>query len=285
LTLGEGHRRDHTTAGERAKDWLLRWSPLFVFLLLALPLPAYFFFRYFTATEAVGEYLLLALTSLVVASFFGLLAALAVVFYRRLWERRLRDRLASDGVTADELSWFTPELTAAERRSLEHLSAQNPLLADAYRETLAARLTAARLLAHSRSEAAAVERRLQSAAALPAESRRQLEDDLHEDRARLARVQTEAAEHHREAEARLQTIEAMAERDASHAETELSLQRLGSLRENIPLGLTAARLEQEARAEVEREMRELSKNDAAVASVKPEPDDDARPDTLQRPTN
>jgi hypothetical protein len=283
--LGDGNRRDHTTAGERAKAWLLRWSPLFVFLLLALPLPAYFFFRYFTATEAVGEYLLLALTSLGVASFFGLLAALAVVFYRRLWERRLRDRLASDGVTADELSWFTPELTAAERRSLKHLSAQNPLLADAYRETLAARLTAARLLAHARAEAAAVERRLQSAAALPAESRRQLEDDLHEDRARLARVQGEAAEHHREAEARLQTIEAMAERDASRDETELALQRLGSLRENVPLGLTAARLEQEARDEVEREMRELSTSDTAGASVKPEPDADARADTLQRPTN
>jgi hypothetical protein len=126
---------------------------------------------------------------------------------------------------------------------------------------------------------------LQSAAALPAENRRQLEDDLHKDRARLTRVQSEAAEHYREAEARLQTIEAMAERDTSHAETEVALQRLGSLRENVPLGLTAARLEQEARDEVEREMRELSTHDAAEASGKTEPDADAPPDTLQRPTN
>lgn len=262
--MGERRSRDNTTAGERAKARLLRWSPLFVFLLLALPLPAYFFFRYFTATEAVGEYLLLALTSLGLASVFGLLAALAVVFYRKLWERRLRERLAADGVTEGELSWFMSELTDAERRALRLMSARNPLLADAYRETLAARVTASRVLARARGEAEMVERRLRSAASLPAENRRQLEEDLQKDRARLARVQTEAAEHYRETEARLQTIEAMADRDASHADTELALQRLGTVRDNVPLGLNAARLEQEAREEIEREMREPSTPDAGT---------------------
>jgi hypothetical protein len=169
-----------------------------------------------------------------------------------------------DGVTEGELSWFISELTDAERHALRQMSARNPLLADAYRETLAARVTASRVLARARAEAETVERRLRSAASLPAENRRQLEEDLQKDRARLARVQTEAAEHYRETEARLQTIEAMADRDASHAETELALQRLGSVRENVPLGLNAARLEQEAREEVEREMREPSTPDAAA---------------------
>jgi hypothetical protein len=279
--LVEGRQPGKTTAGERATAALLRWSPLFVFLLLALPLPAYFLFRYFTAAEAVGEYLLLALTSLGVASVFGLLAALAVVLYRKFWERRLRERLASDGVTADELSWFMSELTTAERRALRQMGEQNPLLADAYRETLAARLTAARVLARARAETAVVERRLQTAAGLPADSRRELEEDLQKDRARLARVQAEAAEHHRETEARLQTIEAMADRDASHAETELALRRLGSLRENVPLGLTSTRLEQDAREEVERELRELSAHDAsAEAAAKTDPDADARPNPM-----
>jgi hypothetical protein len=284
--LGEGRRRDNTTAGERAKARLLRWSPPFVFLMLALPLPAYFLFRYFTATEAVGEYLLLAMTSLGVASVFGLLAALAVIFYRKLWERRLRERLAADGVTENELSWFMSELTDAERHALRQMSARNPLLADAYRETLAARVTASRVLARARTEAETVERRLQSAAGLPPQNRRQLEDDLQKDRARLSRVQSEAAEHYRESEARLQIIEAMADRDASHDETELALQRLGSIRDNVPLGLDATRLEQEAREEVERELRQPLTPDAfAETSGKTVPDADARPNSLPRPGN
>jgi hypothetical protein len=266
------------TAGERAWAALLRWSPLLLFLLLALPLPAYFLFRYFTATEAVGEYMLLALTSLGVASIFGLLAAFAVVLYRKFWERRLRERLAADGVTTDELPWFMSELTAAERRALKQMSARNPLLADAYRETLAARVTATRVLARARDEAAAVERRLQTAANLPAPNRRELEEGLLKDRERLARVQYEAEEHRRETEARLQIIEAMAERNASRDETELALQRLGSVRENVPLGLASARLEQDAREEVEKELRELSKPGAAADSTGTTmPDADARP--------
>ncbi|HYY98289.1 MAG TPA: hypothetical protein VE642_06845, partial [Pyrinomonadaceae bacterium] len=116
--LSRGINRDGMTAGERAKARLLAWSPLLAFLLLALPLPAYFLFRYLTATENVGEYMLFALTSLGVFSLFGLVAAFAVVFYRRLWERRLRERLAADGVTAVELRWFESELTPEQRRAL-----------------------------------------------------------------------------------------------------------------------------------------------------------------------
>ena len=264
------------TAGERLKAALLRWSPLLVFFLLALPLPAYFLFRYFTATEAVGEYMLLALTSLGLASFFGLLAAFAVVLYRKFWERRLREKLAADGVTADELSWFMSEVTAGQRRALKEMGRRNPLLADAYRETLAARVTAARVLARARAEAAVVEGRLRSAARLNAPNRGELEEDLRKDRARLARVQGEAAEHYREIEARLQIIEAMADRDASQAETELALRRLGSVRENLPLGLASLRLEQDAREEVEKELRELSPPATAGGN---EPDADARPNS------
>jgi hypothetical protein len=264
------------TAGERLKAALLRWSPLLVFLLLALPPPAYFLFCYFTATEAVGEYMLLALTSLGLASIFGLLAAFAVVLYRKFWERRLREKLAADGVTAGELSWFMSEVTAGQRRALKEMGRRNPLLADAYRETLAARVTAARVLARARAEAAVVEGRLRSAARLTAPNRGELEEDLRKDRARLARVQGEAAEHYREIEARLQIIEAMADRDASQAETELALRRLGSVRENLPLGLTALRLEQDAREEVEKELRELS---TPATAGENEPGADARPNS------
>ena len=251
-------KRDGLTAGERAKSKLLAWSPLAAFLLLALPLPAYFLFRYFTATENVGEYMLFALSSLGVFSLFGLVAAFAVVFYRRLWERRLRERLAADGVTAEELRWFESELTDEQRRSLREMEARKPLLAGAYRETLAARVTAARVLASARRDAELVERRVKTAEGFQTSNRAELEQGLRKDRERLSRVEGEAAEHLSEMDARLLLIESLASRDASEAETETALKRLGSVRENLPLGLEGIREEQEAREEVERELRELS---------------------------
>lgn len=249
-------KRDGLTGGERLKSKLLAWSPLFVFLLLALPLPAYFLFRYFTATENVGEYMLFALTSLGVFSVFGLVAAFAVVFYRKFWERRLRERLATDGVTADELRWFGSELSDEQRRTLREMDARKPLLAGAYRETLAARVTAARVLASARRDAEMVERRIRTAEGFQTSNRAELEDGLRKDRERLSRVEGEAAEHLNEMDARLLQIESLASRDASEAETEVALKRLGSVRETLPLGLEGLREEQEAREEIERELRE-----------------------------
>jgi chlorite dismutase len=84
-----------------------------------------------------------------------------------------------------------------------------------------------------------------------------LEEDLHKDRLRLERVRREADEHAREMDARLQMIEAIASRDASQAETELALKRLGAVRQNRPLTLDTIRDEQQALEEVEQELRQL----------------------------
>jgi uncharacterized membrane protein len=249
------------TAGERMKSKLLAWSPLVAFLLLALPLPAYFLFRYFTATENVGEYMLFALTSLGLFSLFGLVAAFAVVFYKRLWERKLRERLAADGVTAGELRWFESELTDEQRRTLREMEARKPLLAGAYRETLAARVTAARVLASARRDSILVERRIRTAEGFQTSNRAELEQGLRKDSERLSRVEVEAAEHLSEMDARLLTIESLASRDASEAETETALRRLSSARENLPLGLEGLREELDAREEIERELRELPPQD------------------------
>jgi uncharacterized membrane protein len=248
-------KADGMTSGERLQSRLLTWSPLLAFLLLALPLPAYFLFRYFTATENVGEYMIFALTSLGVFSVFGLVAAFAVIFYRRVWERRLRERLAADGVTAEELRWFESELTEEQRRTLQEMEARKPLIAGAYRETLAARVTAARVLASARRDAQLVERRIKTAEGFQTSNRAELEQGLRGDRDRLSRVEGEAAEHLSEMDARLLLIESLASRDASEAETETALQRLGSVRENLPLGIEGLRYEQEAREEIERELR------------------------------
>jgi hypothetical protein len=245
------------TANDRLKAWLLRWSPLLVFLLVTLPLPAYFLFRYFTVATNPGEELLVALTTLGLFSLFGAVAAFVVYLYRRFWERQLRERLAADGVTADELSLFTSELSTEQRRTLREMEARNPLLADAYRETLAARLTATRVLARARTDAEQVERRRQSLSGLQARGRAEVEEDLRKDQERLERVRREADEHARELEARLQLIEAVASRDVSQAETELALKRLGNASDNRPLALDSVRESQAALEEIEAEMRQL----------------------------
>ena len=108
-------------------------------------------------------FLVLAITSVP----FSLIAALAVLvfllLYRRRWARQLRNRLASDGITADEVGFFLNELTSGEKRALREMEKRQPLLADAYRETLALRLNASRLTSSARRNLLQVERRISRA--------------------------------------------------------------------------------------------------------------------------
>jgi hypothetical protein len=256
------------SAGDRMAARLFRWLPWLALAVCALPLPAYFLSQYFTATENVGEYMLFALTSLGAGTLGGLIAALFVVLYRRGWEKRLREKLAADGVTAEELQWFASELTGTQRRALKQMDEQSPLLAGAYRETLAARLTAARVLAGARRDASEVERRLADASRLQSSGRAALEEDLRKDRARLERILRETGEHQEEIETRLQAIEALATRRASEAETEIALLRLGAVRAQAPLALEDARAESDARDEIDQELREkLARHQRDLASI------------------
>lgn len=245
-------------ARERTTLFFLRHAPWLTFLIIALPAPVYFLLRYFnTASGAeAGELMLLAMTTLAAGSIIGLIAVVLLLVYRWQWEKRLRNKMAADGVTTDELSWFTAELTKAERRALREIEVRNPLLADAYRETLAARLTATRVAAHAKREAVAVERRITTTAGLQSAERLMLEGELREDRERLSRIAAEAAERRAQAEARLLMIEAAASRNATDDETRIALQRLELARAQVPQSLENARLEREARTQVEKELRE-----------------------------
>ena len=97
-------------------------------------------------------FLVLAITSVPFSLIAAMIVALFLLIYRRQWTRKLRDRLASDGITADEVGFFLNELTSGEKRSLRDMEKQQPLLADAYRETLALRLNATRLTASARRD-------------------------------------------------------------------------------------------------------------------------------------
>ncbi len=156
----------------------------------------------------------------------------------------MRDRLASDGITANEVVWFRSELTSAERKSLAEIQQSNPLLADAYLETLASRLTASRIMARSRKELLKVERQINRARTVRTAESAALQQDLANDHDRLKNVYSQATEHLNQAKTRLQVIETTASRKLSQGETDQMMRRLGSAQDQLPLVLEIAQLEQ-----------------------------------------
>ena len=254
-------RRDHPgklTSRDRRQAELFRWAPWLSFLVIAFGPSLVFLLMSLLTSGGTTAYLLLALVSFPFALVAGLISILVFLLSRRTWTRRVRERLAMDGVTADEIDWFRSELTTNERRSLKNMDEKQPLLADAYRETLALRLNASRVIASARRDLLQVEKRLSRAGYLGGADTSVLLEDLRQDRARLESIKREGASRLDEAQARLQMIEAAASRGASWAETNYMLQRLDEGQRNAPLALESAREQQQLREDAEREMRKES---------------------------
>jgi hypothetical protein len=230
---------------------VLKWAPWLASALATLPLPIVFLLLFITATatDSAAVYLLLSLLSLGLGALLSLLAIITIYFYRRSWLRRLRNRLAADGITAGEVVWFMPELTSAERKALAEIRDHNPLLADAYEETLAARLTATRIRQKAGQELLKIERRINRARSLSGADTAGLIEDLQNDHDRFVQLKNEANGRLSQAKAQLQTIEAAASRSLNQLETDQMLRRLSSAQDQLPLVLEMAKLEQEALTE------------------------------------
>ncbi len=226
---------------------LLAWTPWLSFVLATLPLPVVFLLLFVASatTDSAAIYLLLSFVSLGAGLVVGLLLLIVLLLYRRRWQARLRDRLATDGITASEVRWFSAELSSEEQSIWGELKQKNPLLADAYCETLAARLTATRIVARSRGAILKVERQINRTRNLVGIDTGALLNDLNADRQRFDLIRSEATVRLSEAKARLQTIEAAANRSLSESETELMLRRLAAAQEQFPLALEMLSLEQE----------------------------------------
>jgi len=232
---------------------LLTWAPWLSFVLAVVPLPIVFLILFMAAaaTDSAAVFLLLFFVSIGLGLVVGLLAIILFSLYRRRWNARLRDRLASDGITADEVEWFSSELTSEERQTWRQLKEQNPLLADAYCETLASRLTASRIISRARGEMLKVERQINRTRNIRGVDTSGLVNDLIADRQRFAGLRQEAGTRLSEAKAQLQTIEAAANRSLSQSETEVMLRRLAAAQQHSPLALEMMTLEQEALRESE----------------------------------
>ena len=240
--IGKLSNKDVTTAR------LLKIAPWVAVLAGSVPAPLLFLVLFLTAaaTESAAVYLLLAGLSLTLGFALGLVIAAILLIYRRRWLSKLRDRLASDGITADEVVWFRSELTSAERAALAEIERSNPLLADAYRETLANRLTASRIISRSRREMLRVERQINRARTLNTPESASLQQELAEDHEKLQQLRQQATDHLAKAKTRLQMIEATSRRKLTEGETDLMMQRLGSSQDQLPLVLEIAKMEQQA---------------------------------------
>jgi hypothetical protein len=257
--MNELKPRYEVTRKDLTKDKALKFGAWILPALLAI-IPALIFFALFlfsSATPTAFTFLFLSLASLVGGFILGLIFTGGILYYRSNWLKKVRERIAVDGIKAHEVDWFKNELTATEKKSLKEIETKNLLLADAFRDTLAARLTATRILKTSKQELVLVERRQNKLKYLKSENSDNLQKELNEDLKKLSQIKTEAEEMRIEAETRIQMIEAASRRGTNLADSELALKKLSARTAELPLALESARMEDEIRRELEKEMGEM----------------------------
>ena len=230
---------------------VLAGVPKVVFLILMFffganpPLAATFFF--------IG--LILAIVGFVIG--LGLSGYFAYRYSN--WTKEMRERIAADGIKAEEIDWFNKELKGNEKRVLKEMRSRDPLLLDAYRETLASRLTATRIIRSANRELHLSKRRklkIGQLKRLKPDTAKTFNDEIERDLARISSISDEAKEMLAEAESRLEMIEAASVRGSHLADSELALQKLSARAAELPLALEEAKMADEIRRELEAEVGE-----------------------------
>jgi phage regulator Rha-like protein len=176
----------------------------------------------------------------------------------------MRELIASHGIKAEEIEWFRNEIRSSEKRALKAVEKSDELLADAYRETLASRLTATRIIRSSRQELQASKRRQQKIRQFKSENSKTFRQEIEKDIANISQIHNEAKEMLSEAESRLQMIEAAAARGSNMEGNRIALKKLEMRSSELPRALNDALRTEELRKSVEREL--LESGDAAFES-------------------
>ncbi|MBK9165786.1 MAG: hypothetical protein IPM21_18125 [Acidobacteria bacterium] len=169
------------------------------------------------------------------------------------WRAEIREMIAVDGIKANEVEWFRHELKPQEKRALKEMERNEPLLADAYRETLASRLTATRVIRATRKKLSETKRRESKLRQLKTERQSEFLESIRKDADKIGKINADAQGMLGEAEARLQMIEAAVLRGGSLAGTELAMKRLSARSSELPLALQEAQATEEIRLELESE--------------------------------
>lgn len=187
------------------------------------------------------------------AFLIGVTLSIILVRRRARWTRDMRERMAASGIRAEQIDWFRAELKSSEKRALRSIESHDILLADAYRETLASRLTATRIVRSSKRELMLAKKRWSSLKQLKSARGGEFVDQAGKDIEKIAGISDEARLMLSEAEARLQMIEAAASRGGSLADSELALKKLSARTAQLPLALESVKIADEIRAEFENE--------------------------------
>lgn len=206
-------------------------------------------FVFGTTPPIAFTFLFASLVTFIGGLLVGLGGSAGTLIYRSRWLTQLREKIAIDGIKAEEVRWFTNELTTEEKKSLKEIEGKNLLLADAFRETLASRLTASRIVKSTAKELVMAKRRKNKLKYLKSERLEDFKTEVEKDITNLSGIKIEAEEMRIEAQSRLQMIEAAARRGSVLAGNELALKKLSARSEQLPLALEAAKMEDEMRKE------------------------------------
>lgn len=193
----------------------------------------------------------------VLSTVIGLLIGLTItglLMYRHAnWTKEMRERIAADGIRAEEIGWFTKELKGSEKKALKAMGAADPLLEDAFRETLASRLTATRIVRSSKRELMLAQRRQTKLKYLKGDNSAEFQEEIKKDIEKLSSINSEAKQLLAESKMRLQMIEAASMRGTNMADSELALKKLTARTAELPFALESAKMEDEIRRELEKE--------------------------------
>ena len=214
----------------------------FVLLLLAASGP-----------PAAAVILFAGIVSTVLALLTGIIISAVLIKKNSDWTKEMRERIAADGIRAEEIEWFRNELRPGEKRALKAVSARDLLLADAYRETLASRLTATRIIRSSKRELLMAKKRQNSVKRLKSSRAGEFAAEIERDIEKIDKINGEARLMLAEAESRLEMIEAAAARTGTLAESELALKKLSARTSELPLALESAKMSEEIQRELESE--------------------------------
>jgi hypothetical protein len=210
------------------------------------------FLLFGTAPPAAISLFFFGVLFTVIGFVLGLIFSGFFLYRQRQWSNELSERIASRGIRAEELDWFRRELRPSERQTLRLVEARDPLLADAYRETLASRLTASRIVRSSKRELLSMQRRQNKLKYYKTDSAKRFLEELDNDISKIRSINGEANEMLAEAEARLQMIDVASVRGSSIADSEVALKKLSARASELPLALESAKMAEEIREELDK---------------------------------
>jgi hypothetical protein len=172
----------------KAAAWL---TPV---VLTGIPALITFLLLFLTVSTPPAAATVLFLGMVITALAFVASLALSGFFAYRYskWKDATREKIAADGIKAEEIDWFQRELRPAEKRALRDISANDLLLADAYRETLASRLTASRIIRSSRREMTETQKRLGRIRSLGSQRHSDFQAEIQKDVTKLSDINRDA---------------------------------------------------------------------------------------------